>query len=181
MRSPKHPLAFQTITNAAELVQWATYINNSIGMMNAGEKADLQDVYARSLRADLDNAFIFSNNERKLVICSVNNLMAFEEVEHLLSFLARHKVNQERQELYNDFDKRESNLDTRERTFKDMMKPYHKRLADMKHKMAMLETQAVSLQRLADNRLEETRKARKDANEYHEKAIKLDAIRAALA
>lgn len=78
------------IATAEDFIAWAKDINNG---MPISKKCDLQDVYGHSRRCDIDSAFIAAEGERRLILCAVNNVMAFEEVEHLLSVLAKHKTN----------------------------------------------------------------------------------------
>lgn len=89
------------IETKEDMLQWAREANSGVTIQR---KCDLQDVYAHSAVADLDAAFIAAEGERKLIICAVNNTMAFEEVERLLVVLAKHKAAAEREALYAEVD-----------------------------------------------------------------------------
>lgn len=78
----------KTITTKEDLLQWAKEVNFGVSLPR---KCDLQDVYAHSKQSDIDRLLIECEADRKLIICSVYNCMAFGEVERLLNVLARHK------------------------------------------------------------------------------------------
>lgn len=178
-------LELKRITNAADLLQWAAYINNTWialdGCRGMMPKCDLQDIYARSSREALDQAFIDCGSERRLVICSVNNIMAFEEVEHLLQVLARHKVGQERKELYTEYDEKDAWLCGRERALKESMKPYHKRMAELRKRNEFLERSFSEIRAREVSLVEDARAARREVRELQAKADKYDSIRELLA
>jgi len=92
----------KSIQSKDDFLAWAREINQGVSL---SRKCDLQDVYAHSKVADIDKFFIECNGDRKLIICSVNNCMAFEEVERLLTVLAKHKVNEMVREEQAELDK----------------------------------------------------------------------------
>jgi len=116
------------IESKDDFIKWAKEINAGI---TEKRKCDMQDIYAYSGRNDLDRFFIESEGERKLIICGVNNIMAFEEVEHLLNILARHKCNKQMEAEYKELDRRDAALAARERAQQDSRKPYHKKLREL--------------------------------------------------
>jgi uncharacterized protein YhaN len=107
------------IAKAEDFIAWAKDVNNGTPI---AKKCDLQDVYGRSRRCDIDSAFIAAEGERRLILCAVNNVMAFEEVEHLLSVLARHKTNSLLKEECAELDEKTAALAKERATFEDEKK-----------------------------------------------------------
>ena len=167
------------IENKADMLIWATYINNNIGHLATGERCDLQDIWGHSGVNTVNSAFCESS-ERKLIICSVSNVMSFQEVENLLSALANYKIAAERKELYDDIDKREAALNIREQAFKESMKPYHKRLNALRRRNEFLETTNSSLMSQQAALVEDRRSWQREATKLQAKADKYDNIRALL-
>jgi len=174
------------ITTDEELLIWAKAVN-----FQNFPTCDMQDIYAHSEQKTIDRLFLEMKADRKLIICSVYNTMAYEEVERLLIVLSNAKAQQRMEVEYKEFDevtalkhaelnKRADTLSRQEATFKEVMKPYHKRLNEMKHKAETLQAHNASLQRQLASMNAARVEARKEATEYHEKAEKYDAIRAAL-
>lgn len=150
-------LAFRKIETKEQMLEWAKEINflNPI-------KCDMQDIYAHSKREDLDRFFIELEGERKLVICSVNNVMAFEEVEHLLSVLAKHKVSQQMKIEYKELDERISEFESTKNDY-----------TEMNEKIVEIEIEL-------NGSRKEYNKLYTDSRVWKEKARKYDAIKEAL-
>lgn len=170
------------IETPADLIQWANEINQTIGHMTAGKKADLQDVYARSTEAQIDAAFLADENKhaRKLIVCSVNNIMAFEEVERLLNVLARHKCIKQAEIDEVEYQRRMNEIHARENAFREAQKPIHKKIRTLKDRIATLERHNEQLSLLANNWREQLNGAIHHANLFEKKAAKYDAIKKAL-
>lgn len=168
------------IENKTDMLIWARHINNNIINMPMSDKCDLQDIWGHSAVGKIQDAFIACEGERKLVICSVSNVMDFQQVEDLLSHLAQYKCRKQREIDEEEFIKRDAELFRKEQAFKDAMKPYHKRMKELRRQNELLKSSNESIQQLADHRLDEMRAAKRDANDYHEKAIKYDQIRSLL-
>jgi chromosome segregation ATPase len=171
------------IETAADLMQWADAVNT--GILNI-PKCDMQDIYARSQQETIDKLFIEST-ERALILCSVYNTMSYDEVERLLKVLAHSKVQKQMQLEYAELDERIKEIDNRaaaqanrEHEFKNMMKPYHKRLETLKRDNAQLERHIKQLADQEQNAVMNMRAAKQETYEYRAKAEKYDAIRAAL-
>jgi hypothetical protein len=106
------------IESLEDLLKWAREINSGVTL---NRKVELQDVYAHSRREDLDTFFIESAGDRKLVICSVNNAMAFEEVEYLLKVLAHYKAEKLMSEETDAINRRERAIEEKERVMSERL------------------------------------------------------------
>jgi hypothetical protein len=165
------------IESVADMLAWAKAVNSGLSI---NEKCEAQDIYARSLRADLDKFFIASEGERKLVICSVNNVMAFDEVEHLLLKLAQHKVDKEMEDHLAIITERYNELHGKEYEF-------NRKVAEAEKAKADLEQTNRDLSAFVD-RLEASRAAlqkeilqlRQEMAENADKARRYDTIQEAL-
>jgi hypothetical protein len=166
----------KTISSKDELLQWAREINNGLAS-DVKRKCDYQDYYMRATRADLDRWFLESDMDRRLVICSVNNVLAFDEVERLLGVLARAKVERAYEESERDIDKRYVELAAKERIFEECKKPIFKRIASLKRENRKLQAVIDSKDRYISHMVEINRAAKKEAAAYHEKAARYDRIR----
>lgn len=165
------------IESVTDFIQWAKEVNAGI---TEKRKCDMQDIYAHSSRNELDRFFIESEGDRKLIICSVNNVMAFDEVEHLLNQLARHKCNRQMEQEYKELDRREGALAARERAQQDSRKPYHKKLASLQKTITDLQQKNAELIARSERMRTERNAAQIDALNYEIKAQKYDAIKEAL-
>ena len=118
----------RTIKSTEELVQWAKEVNQGL---TTKQKPDYQDYYAHSAVKDIEKWFIETNGDRKLILCSVYNTMAYEEVERLMLAWAKHKaqaiIDQEAEFYANEYtakvralSDRETAVELRERDIKTL-------------------------------------------------------------
>lgn len=169
---------FRSIETSEQLLQWAQAVNSGL---TDKEIPDAQDIYAHSNRDNIDKFSLESGQDRKLVVCSVRNVMDFAEVERLLSVLARAKATKQMELEYAELDMREALLTSRERAFRESMKPFHKRMAELRERNEFLERAYGQLQAQENCAVENMRAAKREANEFRGKAEKYDAIRSLLA
>jgi len=170
------------IETKEDMIKWATAINN--GPVSITDKCDYQDVWAHSSRNLLDRLFIEASGSRNLIICSVHNTMAYEEVEHLLKTWATYQANKviDRElELYlADHMKRETELHRKEQAFDEGKRTIYRRIKKLKQRTdRALEINAQLTKRIEQYR-NDTNAANRHANEYEQKACKYDTIKAAL-
>jgi hypothetical protein len=179
----------RTIQSKEDLVQWAKEVNNGLSIK---QKPDYQDYYAHSTRADINKFFIEANGERALIVCSVHNCMAYEEVERLLTVLANHKARKvinEEIEYYanqgaarlNALNKDREIFEAEKRSFKESMKPYHKRLAALRKRNEFLEARHHDACNAVQEGESEISKLRRLLKVGEEKMRKFENARAALA
>lgn len=120
----------KAISNSKDLIEWAREINFGVDLHR---KCDLQDIYAHTKQTNIDKFFIESELDRRLVICSISNAMSFDEVERLLSVLARYKCekilqNEEKRlaDSYSDISRRETMLEKNKRSIARKISEYRK-------------------------------------------------------
>jgi hypothetical protein len=175
----------RTINSKEDLVQWANEVNRGL---TTKQKPDYQDYYAHSIQKDLDKWFLEANGERKLILCSVYNTMAYEEVERLLLVWAKEKaqriIDRDMEETNKYYEEqcaklatREKALSAKEQAFQECKKPIHKHIAGLRERNTFLE-QSFSRMRANEVTLVEDKRAyQRQAKEYSEKAARLDSIR----
>jgi uncharacterized protein YoxC len=172
-------LKIKHIASKEDLLAWARFING--GCYSLHDKCDLQDIYARSQRDDLDKFFIECEGDRKLVICSVNNVMAFDEVEHLLSVLAKSKTLAQ-WELDNiEWEKREAEVVRKERILDDAVRNNDAVVQNLVNANAQLKEEVAHLNESLRERGEEMYHLRQRQAEDTQKARKYDALKDLLA
>ncbi len=180
------------IDNAATFLNWAKRVQSDLAGRTR-PKCDYQDDYARTPQATIDQAFNDATpDERRTILCAVYNTMDYNEVERLLLVRAKAVRHQELTAAYAELDKmqnhrtaeldrREAAIADREQTFKSMMKPYHRRLADQRRTINRLQAQLTEQTNRADAIRLQREHYKHTALEYEIKAAKYDAIREALA
>lgn len=157
-----------------DMIKWAREINFGVSV---NRKCDMQDEYAHTTHEDINRFFIEAEGDRKLVLCGVYNCMAFDEVERLLSVLARHKVSKQMKLEYAELDKRESALAARERAQQDSRKPYYKKLAELNKTIEGLRRVNADLTNGFSRIKEERNAAKLDALQYEIEAEKYRKIK----
>jgi septal ring factor EnvC (AmiA/AmiB activator) len=167
------------IETVNELLAWAQRINNRSYTIK--EKCDLQDIYARSQRTVLDKLFIEAESERKLVICSVNNVMAFDEVEHLLDVLAKHKARKQWEIDNAEIEKRYSELSHKEYTFEQAVKSNEKTFANLTDQLRHKDSTIEMLQNACSEHRNTIHDLRLEMEENKVKAENYDEIKRRLA
>jgi hypothetical protein len=165
------------IESVADLVAWAKAVNMSLSPKDI---PDAQDIYAHSGYNDIARFFIEAEGDRKLILCSVHNVMPHEEVERLLKALAQHKVNKEMEYYYAEHEKKETALNARINAFQDVMKPYHKKLETLRRRNAELERMFQARNDRENGLLQMIRQLRQEVLGLTGKAQKYDAIAAAV-
>lgn len=165
------------IETKEDLLTWAKTINHGIAQK---AKCDFQDVYARSQEADLNKFFLECVGDRALILCSVYNTMAYDEVERLLKVLVDHKLHMQMAIEYAELDKRETDLFTRERAFNDSKKAYHKRLEDLRKANESLEYTLARMKSREVSHAEQSRRIQEENQKYQEKSGLYDTIRLCL-
>jgi hypothetical protein len=166
------------IETADDLLKWARTVNSNL---QSAAICDLQDVYAHSQTETIDRLFIECKGDRALIICSVRNAMAFEEVERLLKVLAQHKVKAMMEAEYAEFDKRLVELVKRERIFEECKKPIHKKIHELTANTQWLELNLDRARKDEAVAMERTRHWESLYREAQEKAAKYDNIKSLLA
>ena len=179
------------IDNTATLLNWAKTVQNDLFKWTR-PRCDYQDDYARTSHETIDTAFNDANNdERKLILCAIYNTMDYNEVERLLLVRAKAVRQAERAELYREYDKeeaartadldrREAAIANRERTFKESMKPYHRRLTIERHRADQAFRQLDAVCKEKEAYRQENDKIHENTRQLIDKAARYDAIRAAL-
>lgn len=171
------------IETKEDMIKWATAINN--GPMSAQDKCDYQDVWAHSERNTLDRLFIEANGSRNIIVCSVHNTMAYDELEHLLKVWAADKankiINEEIERLTTDHMKRDKELSRKEAAFEEGKRTIYRKIKGLKRDSERLTRLNTDLLKRIEEYRNETFAANRHANEYERKANKYDAIKEALA
>lgn len=161
---------------------WANAINNN--PMSISEKCDFQDIWGHSDRKTIDRLFIEANGSRSLIICSVHNVMAYDEVEHLLKTWATDKankiINAELETLTADHIKKYNEVVRQENTLKEGKRAIYRKIASLNDRQARMDRQKTELLKRLEECRQETRSAKQEIKEYREKAAKYDAIKQAL-
>ena len=112
-----------------------------------------------------------------MVITSVYNTMSFDEVEHLLNILARHKCGKQRAIDDKEFDRREAALAARECAQLDSRKSYYKKLATLHSTIADLQRRNDEMTGRLDRMRAERNAAILDARQYEVDAKKYRTIK----
>jgi hypothetical protein len=178
----KNSIAIKKIETKEDMILWANAINSH--PVSIAEKCDFQDIWGHSDRKTIDRLFIEANGSRSLIICSVQNVMAYEEVEHLLKTWATDKankiINAELETLTADHIKKYNEVVRQENTLNEGKRAIYRKISSLKDLHERLTRQnADLLKRIAEYR-QETRAAKQQCLEYEEKAAKYDAIKQAL-
>ncbi len=170
------------ITTKEEMVQWAREVNNGL---STKQKCDYQDIWARSERDTLDKLFIESNGERNLIVCSVHNTMAYDEIEHLLKTWAVYQANKvvekEMEACNNEWNKRQEVVTAQENALYDAKKSYWKRIIKLRRAMSNLVARNSYLQTDLDNCRKVNARLCRENGELKDKASRYDGIKSLLA
>lgn len=119
----------RTIESKNDFISWASEVNRGITL---ARKCDMQDIYAHTTVANIDKFFLEADGERKLILCSINNCMAFEEVERLIVVLAKDQARKQLARHYGQLEKEEYALQARIKTFEESKKPIFKRIEELR-------------------------------------------------
>jgi len=169
------------IESKEDMVKWAREVNSGLTQK---AKCDYQDIWAHSSRVDIDRFFIEANGDRKIIVCSVYNTMAYEEVEHLLTVLAKHKANKiidkEIEEYNKVYDTRSYELLVREKAFSDCRKSYWKRIKSLRVKSEHLTTRTSWLESEVEEKREVIRRLQGEVLQHKTKARKFDELQSLL-
>jgi predicted RNase H-like nuclease (RuvC/YqgF family) len=161
----------KTIQSVKDLIEWAEEINRGVSI---SRKCDMQDIYAHSQQLAIDKYFIAAEGQRRLIICSVNNTMAFEEVERLLKVLAKHHVNSLLNQEQDDLDAAWRKLAEEKNAFENAKKQIYRKITWLNETINGL---AKTVDFCKKERIELSNKLA----EFKEKAKKFDALKKILA
>ena len=153
------------IETIEDLMEWAKEINSGV---TVARKCDLQDVYAHSKQSDIDRLFLDDGTDRRLVLCSVYNTMAYGEVERLLKVRGKSLLNKMIREEQDSLDRQYSELSSRESTFESAKKHIYKRIADLNTEKANLQKQNSRFRELYHKEQKRANLNEKDAKRYQQ-------------
>lgn len=170
--------SLKRIESKEDMLRWAKEVNNGITIK---QKCDYQDIWARSNREDLNKFFIENNGDRALILCSIHNTMAYDEIETLLLHLAKVKaqkiIDKEIEYYSTDYLKKLGDITKRENSLKDCLKGYWKRIALLRKSNIELRRRDTYRDQEISNYKERIRKLQSEVYEYKEKADKYDTMK----
>jgi hypothetical protein len=117
----------RTIGTEQDFLRWAQEINSGVTI---ARKCDMQDIYAHTPQNTITSLFLASN-DRKLLLCSIYNTMAYDEVERLLKELARQKTNELLREEQDDLDTHYALIQTREVALIEAKRAIYRKISDL--------------------------------------------------
>ena len=166
------------IESKEDLIKWARAVNQGLTIK---QKCDFQDIYAHSKEADLKEFFIEAKGERSLIVCSINNVMAYETVEKMLLYLARHKaetiINKELEEHDERYRKRFVELEKREAIFEEGKRAIYKRIRELTNIARIHKERGERLGEELDSYRKENREYRRRLAEQAEQAHTIKALK----
>jgi chromosome segregation ATPase len=172
------------LENEADMIRWAEDINSGIAH-DIQVKCDYQDIWAHSGYNELEKMFIASEDKRSLIVCSMLNVLHYDEVERMLKALYKQKANKIINDTIDDwnkeYDKRSRELSDKEARFNDAKKTYWKRITDMKRKINNLTFDKERMQTDLNHCYEKNNRLLCEMAELRAKAAKYDTIKAAIA
>jgi hypothetical protein len=163
-----------SIQSKDDLVQWAKEVNFGI---STEQKCRYQDIYAHSNKDDIEKFFIETVSDRALILCSVYNTMSYDTVEQLLKHLAWHKMSEQMKIEYEELDKKVSTLAAKERAFQESMKPFHKRMSELRKRNEFLEHAFSDIKAREAYLVEDSRALKREVKDLEAKAFRYDTIR----
>lgn len=158
-----------------DLIRWATYINGKI--LTNGERADLQDIYARSDVQTL-KGLIRNCDQMPLVACSVHNVMGWDAVAGIIKTLAGKKAQEIIDKEIEAVVKREIEVVKRENVLSDSKKYIYKRLARKDWEIDDLKDEVSRLKTRNEDILNRSNENYRDAMNNEIKAKKWDQLQA---
>lgn len=171
-------MTISKIETKEDMINWANAVNSG---MTISEKCDYQDIFAHSNIETINTLFMEMNRERRLILSSVYNTMAYETVESLLLHYAKTKgnkiVNDTIEDQMNQVNQMRLDVYTRENRLKDCLKGYWKRIKDLRTSNEELKRREASYLQQIDS----LRTQLRHAGIYKVKSDKYDAIKGLLA
>jgi len=157
----------KTIQTIDDFMAWAREINSGISL---ARKCDMQDIYAHSKQSDINKLFIDSNTDRKLVLCSVYNVMAYDEVERLLKVLAKHKTKELIEAGHEELNKEWFEIRKGQAALLEAKRHIYKKINELEKTNARLKAKLNSMSAFVDESIIKIK-------EYKSKALKFDRLK----
>jgi len=170
------------ISTKDDLIIWANFVNRG---MNIKMKVQMQDIYSRSALLDIKKAFLDSTvDERKVILCSVHNVMNYEEVERLLMFWATRKaqdiIDEERKFDTEEFVKKQNQLEETRLRYETQLTSlnndrvnYHQKISDLAHEVSVQKAEK-------EKAIECMNEAKMQYNEFYQDAMQYRQIKSTL-
>lgn len=172
------------LESEADMIRWAEDINSGVAH-DIQVKCDYQDIWAHSGYNELEKMFIASEGKRSLIVCSMMNVLSYDEVERMLKALYKQKANKIINETIDEWEKkyheREKELSAKEARFNESKKAYWKRMRELRVKNNNLHFDNEWKQKRLDECYAKNNALLRQVDELKGKAEKYDGIKSLLA